>query len=216
MKVFLSFLVMFVLSAGITFFLTHNPVAKPQPLIKPLSESAFSVEDAPSDSLRGHIATMSGEILWQSRVATAPAALITQPEILQGENIVTKETGTIVLDYKNAARITIQPDSELDIVQSLPANLVMTQQSGTITFEKLGSVPLSVKSSNLLVNQDQGKMSITVSPDQTSVTVDVLEGTAHAAYTDENNTSQVTEIPEGNEFVFDISTQTSSLKPLTQ
>jgi hypothetical protein len=211
MKVFLSFLVMFLLSAGITFFLTHSPVLKRGPLIKPLSITSFSRENAPSDSLRGHIATMSGEVLWQSRVATSPAVLITQPEILQGENLVTKDTGTLVLSYLAAVKITLQPNSELDIVQTLPANIVVAQQNGTITYEKQGAIPVSVKISGLLVNLDKGNMSISLDPDQTTVTVQVMEGQAHAAYTDDTNTSQVTAIPEGSTFTYDINSGSGSL-----
>jgi hypothetical protein len=211
MKVFFSFLVMFILSAGIMFFLTNKPVEKNEALVKPISTSAFSMEDAPSESLRGHIASMSGDVLWQSRVATEPAQLVAQRDIMQGENLVTKDTGTLELIYQNVADIIVDQDSEIDIVQALPASIVITQQNGNVTYKKSGSIPLAVKISGLLVSLEEGTVTITFDNANTSVNVVASNGKAKVAYTDSDNTSEVTEVETGNTFVFDTDSLTGSL-----
>lgn len=204
MKVFFTFLFMFLVSAGITFFLTHKPEDEKKQIVRPFSVSSFSMEDAPSDALKGKIASMSGEVLWQSRVASEPARLDQPQEILQGENIVTRNTGSVALNFNDAAIITIDPDSELDIVQTLPANLVMTQKSGSILYQKPGIVPVSVKTGGLLVNQEEGTMRITFDVQQATVTVNVTEGKARVAHTDEEDTSVVREVTSGDSFVYEL------------
>jgi hypothetical protein len=214
MKIFLVFIFSILLSAAATFFLTNKPEQQHKPLVTPQSVSAFSLEDAPSDSLKGEITTMTGNVFWQSRIATEPAQLTRERDILQGENLITKNTGTLTLSYNNAAEITVSPNSELAVIQTLPANIVLTQKSGIADYHKIGTIPLSVQASNLLINQEKGMMTISIDDVHSSITVNVKEGNVSMAYTDSENTSVVSNVAAGNAFVFDTDLQTGSIQPL--
>src|SRR5437763_1209366 len=67
--------------------------------VSALPTSAFSLENAPTKSLRGTIQTLTGEVEWQSRTATTPAALTTIATIQQAERLVTKDTGNVVVAF---------------------------------------------------------------------------------------------------------------------
>src|SRR3989344_3525327 len=49
--------------------------------------SLFSLENAPSESLKGKIEKMSGDIFWFGRVATEPARISSPIDVQQGENL---------------------------------------------------------------------------------------------------------------------------------
>ena len=195
------FLAAFLLSAAVTFFLTQ-PVEKPKKIVTPMSASAFSIEDAPSDSLRGKITSFSGDVFWQSRIATQPAQLTFERDILQGENLLTKETGNAGVAFKNTAGITILPDTEIAFIQTLPANVVIKQLSGSAEYTKLGNTPVSVQISDLLIDQKEGILQVSVNQDISEITVAVQDGNANVAYVDAEENSSVVSVTAGNAFVY--------------
>jgi hypothetical protein len=214
MKTGLLFLFFFLLSAEVTFILTQ-PKGQ-STVVKPLSVSEFSMEDAPRDSLNGRITSFNGDVQWQSRVATEPAQLKRKRIILQGESIQTKDTGNVTFEFNNTASITLLANTEVAIIQSLPANLLLQQKTGDATYTKLGKISVSMQVSNLLINQEEGKLNISIDPDLSYVTVKVKEGSAKAAYTNSENVSTVVAVTAGNAFVFDLASLTGSVEPITQ
>jgi len=65
----------------------------------------YSLEDPPSESLRGQIATMSGEIYWQGRIATESSQIFDPQEILQGESVSIKKDSDLTIEFDNACII---------------------------------------------------------------------------------------------------------------
>jgi hypothetical protein len=196
------------ISAICTFILTTSAVKERLKIQPPPLATAFSLQNPPKESLQGEIVSLSGDVAWQSRVATQPAQLKTPRKVLQGENIVTKTDGKVTMTFLNTVTMNMFSDSEVDIIQTLPANMVLVQQSGTTTYTVFGKVPVSVRAQDLLLQQKQGAMNVIVDKDAATVTVKVTDGNATAAYTDADNTSVLTPITSGRSFVFDETTLT--------
>ena len=55
-----------------------------QQLQSPLATLSFSLETAPSESLRGTIVSLSGDVGWQSRISTQAAQITKSMQIQQG------------------------------------------------------------------------------------------------------------------------------------
>ena len=102
----------------------------------PPLHTRFSLSEAPADSLRATITRLSGEVTWESRTASS-ASPLTAPRILQqGEILTTGQSGTASLTLADTCSITLSPDTELNLIQTLPANIVLEIPLGKITSEK--------------------------------------------------------------------------------
>ena len=178
----------------------------------PFVGSQFSLENAPSKSLKGKIISMTGEIEWQSRVATESSKLTNSTtQIQQGESLKTLSTGNITVQFGDAAKIILLPKTKVDIIQTLTDDIVFNQTSGSATYEKTASYPVSVRILHLLVENGG---SVTASIDELTgiITVSSDKGGATAAYNDQNNTSNIVKIPEGQKYVFNDDTRQGELE----
>jgi len=105
-------------------------------------KTLFSIENAPSQTLSGKIASMSGSVAWQLRTADY-ATLINSPVKLNN-----KEKQFPLM--KTEKRLSIFPQSEHDVfpntqvnfIQTLPANFVIEQKQGISTYTKNGNIPV--------------------------------------------------------------------------
>jgi hypothetical protein len=185
-------------------------------LASPLPQTHFSLEDAPTDSLRGTIATFSGEVQWQSRTATMPAALTVTRTLQQGEEVVTGDDGTLTLLFPTLLRIALKPNTSLSALQTIPNALVFAQQTGSATYTQLLTTPLSVRSRYLLIQQNAGTMTVMVDADTGDSTIAVLQGSVTVAYNDSANVSTVQTISEGNTFIFQGSNRQGIIKSTTK
>lgn len=205
--------------AGGTYFFLHRPLSR-SAFLSPLSQNqlppptAFSLENAPRDSLRGQIATMSGEIFWQSRTATEPAKLLTPIILQQGENLIASDGGKMVVNFPADLTISLTPRSQINIIQTLPVNLVFEQPAGTITYEASQSGTISVRSRRLLVNFTDGQVQVNTDSDNHVVTVGVFKGEGKLSYNDRNFTSQVVNLPAGRIFIFNDDRRTGRISRL--
>lgn len=173
--------------------------------------STFSLENPPSNSLKGQITTFSGDAFLQSRTASLPAELTSLQEVVQGENLVTKDKGTITVAFANRETLTIAPNSEIDFIQTLPANIVVAQQAGKIQYTKSSTVPFSITAFSLLVNQQQGTLTVLVDNKNKTATVEVKNGSVQLAYVDTDQNTQVVNLSQGQTFVYDATTQTGDV-----
>lgn len=178
-----------------------------------LPSSQFSLNNAPKESIRGTISSMSGLINWQSRTATQPSELISPVQIQQGEIVSTGTNGHINIGFPSIGSIDLLPNSSTEIIQTLPVDFVINQSQGITTFTKTGKTPISVRTLNMLTQENSGKMVISVNTNNSTVTVDVLKGEAQSAFNDLNNQSSVQTIQEGNELVFHDDTRQTSINP---
>ncbi len=180
-------------------------VKKPNVEIKiPFIGSQFSLENAPSESLKGKIISMSGEVNWLSRVATESSKLANNTQLQQGESVMTGSEGNIKIQFGNAAEINLLPKTQIDIIQTLPDNIVFNQASGSALFKKTANYPLSVRALHLLVETEN---SVTISIDNSIVTLKSDLGNSKAAFNDLNNESQVITVTEGSRYTFNDDTR---------
>lgn len=212
---------LFVVSVGIGigivfFYAVLVPPFQKKTMASPLPHSFFSFENAPSTSLKGTIATFSGEVKWESRTATQPATLTRVRSIQQGEEVYTGDDGTMTLHFPSVLSISLKPQTSLALVQTLPDNFVLTQNSGSATYEQQKMTSLSIRSHHLLIEQNEGTMSITTNPDTTDVLLTVERGSATVAYNDNESVSKVLSIPEGKQFIFHDDGRQGFIKTATQ
>lgn len=215
MKNIITFILYFFLGVFLVFsFKKIDQTSYLQEIKTPLALSSFSLDLAPSKSLRGTIVSLSGEVGWQSRTATQPAQISKLIQIQQGEGIATKDTGRVTVVFSKIADIIIDPETEINFIQTLPTNILIEQNSGTVDYEALNANSLNVRIQNLIIKINKGKVTASINKEQTHITVDVKEGTITAGYNDLNYVTRVVNIDSDNRFTFRTDTKKMSILPL--
>lgn len=189
---------------AILYFLVraNNPirVITPKPLIPP---TAYSDAYAPKESVKGQIATMSGEIWWIDRISSELTKLATPGAVKQGETYATSDNGILEINFPDYGSVNLTSKSEVGIDQTLPVNFVFDQASGSATFTSLGRSPFSVRSLHLLTTIASGSATINLDYKKHLINLKVISGSIKLAYNDTNLISQVLEILQGKSFRFD-------------
>ncbi len=163
----------------------------------------YTPEIAPTNTLRGDISSIEGDVSWVSRIATEPASLSAGIQIQQGEQIVTAVESEVSIDFEDDVNITLSENTRLAITQTLPASIVLTQRYGNVRYTVSSSkYPISVRIRRLLVRMYEGEVDISVEEDDPVISVDVSEGAAEVAYNDSDFTSQRLMIEDGEVFTF--------------
>ncbi len=214
-----KYLLLFILSIGLGFailllgyiYFYNQPVTLQNPL---LPVTHFSLENAPSDSLKGKISSLSGNVAWESRTS-AIANLISEPiTIWQGEEVITQGNGNADVVFPNGINLHMFSSSDLSIIQTLPADIVFEQNQGTIEYQNFqGKLPLSINALDLLLNVNKGSVKILVDKDNSVVNVFVSSGSATAAFTDTDNNPKVQKIDKGSKATFDNNAKTINIAP---
>ena len=181
---------------------TNTNIISKTPVTESEIESIkYSLEEPPSQSLRGKIATMSGEIHWQSRTATESSQITDLREIVQGETLWTKDSSQLKLVFDTVCGVEMSENTTIDVVQTLPVNLVFRQSEGLTIYEKTGEYPLSVRSLSLLSDID-GKTEISIDGDKNIIYVNVVSGSTTIAHNDADYVSHQLQISEGQTYSF--------------
>jgi len=175
------------------------------------TNSNFSLENAPSESLRGQITAMTGGVDWQGRVATVSARIMSPISIQQGEDLITEENATLSLSFPNACTVNFSPKTEIDVIQTIPASLVFTQITGVGEYIKTGDDPVSVRTLNLLTEVD-GDSIISINPKKPIITLSVKSGSIVAAYNDLKYNSHEVTVIAGHTYTFNSSTRKGAAK----
>jgi len=201
MKQFFLFFLIGLIGAFV-YFSTHNQQIA-LPIIQSLRpKTQFSIEQAPKDSLKATIKELTGMVSWESRTAIAPSILKKDVLIQQGENLLTENDGKVTLQYADQAEVYISPKTAVAIIQTLPANFVFSQASGSAEYKKMGKIPVSVRSYHLIVLID-GDSTVSVDNATGIITVDVKKGTAKVGFNDLDYVSQVKDLKEGEKWEYD-------------
>jgi len=79
---------------------------------------------------------MKGNIDWQGRTATEAAGISAPITIQQGENLITEAGGSLTLVFQNACSLNFSEKTEIDIIQTLPADIVFSQSAGWRSIQK--------------------------------------------------------------------------------
>ena len=173
----------------------------------------FSLENSPTESMRGSLTELSGNVFWKSRTATQSAALPQTVQIQQGEEVGTGEDGNLTVHFSNGRSLSIFPKSHVNIIQTLPGNLVLQQTDGTVTYKNSGKLPLAVRALGLLTQFEGGEVKISVNQTASVVSVQVIGGSAVAAYNDLKYLSHVLTVFQGKLLTFNDLKKRISLKP---
>jgi hypothetical protein len=210
-------LVMFLLYVllGVFIVISYKKVIQAlssQEFKTPLATSSFSLENAPSESMRATIVSLSGEVGWQSRIATQPARITEPIQIQQGEKILTKEDGLVKMVFTKKANIIINPNTEIDLIQTLPWNILVEQNTGIAEYMVMSGA-LNVRSHGILIQIKAGNASLSVSKNYQYITVDVEEGSIIAGYNDVNYVTQVVYAQAGEKLIYRTDTENASLIP---
>jgi len=186
---------------------TTHPSEPITNIIKNVTKPAFSIINAPSLSVIGSIKEMSGEVKWQSRIATQSSEIKNPITLQQGEEIETGETGSLTVEFPNEAVIRIMPKTQINFVQTLPVNFVTSVVNGGATFTKTANTPVSIRAMHLLIKQNSGDLSIGVDTENSLVNINILKGSVTIAYNDLNLISHVTNIDAGKRITFNDSSR---------
>ncbi len=170
-------------------------------------EPDFSIAVAPSESIRGNIKQMTGNVFWQSRTATESAFLTSLITLQQGEEIQTKENSSLIVEFPNVINIAILPKTQIDFVQTLPVEFVTSIASGSATFKKLSDIPVSVRSYHLLVKQNSGEVSMSIDTDNGITHLNIISGSVTLAYNDLDLTSHVANFTASQKINFNDATR---------
>lgn len=173
-------------------------------------KSGFSIDEAPKNSIKGTIESMLGIVKWESRIATAPSEIIKPVTISQGEVLETDKNGEATITFKNIASITLSSESKISITQTLPINFVFDQKQGSITYEKLGETPISVRALHLLTKINYGKIILSIDKETGEITINAKKGSAQIGFNDINNVSTVKDIQEGEKVIYNDDTRETS------
>jgi hypothetical protein len=157
---------------------------------------------------------MSGEIKWQSRVATEAAQIKKPISIQQGEELISGEDGSATIYYQNGLRLFLSPGSHVSFVQMLSTNFVFNQLKGEVEYQKRSSVPLAIRSLHLLIQMDDSNGDIQMTIDEKTAEVDLIirRGSVRIAFNDEKNLSNVINLREGDHYQFDDKKRQGSLE----
>src|SRR5260370_20791662 len=109
---------------------------------------------------------MSGEVLWESRIASQCSPLSAAQAIQQGEEVDIGKDGLGSISFDKTLTFTLSNNTQVAIVQTLPANLIMQLKTGSVKIEKLdSSIPVSWRGLDLLIDLQKGEYQITVNKD---------------------------------------------------
>lgn len=170
-------------------------------------EKIFSIEPAPKQARVGTIATMTGQIFWQSRIATQSSEIKDLKQVQQAELLGTGKDSSVSALFNDAVSINLSSDSEIEFLQTLPLNFVFRQNKGTIIYEKIGTVPLSIRTLHLLISVLTGKISLATDMETHIVTLEVLEGSVKLGYNDVDYNTQTLELKKGERYIFEDDTR---------
>lgn len=215
MKKIIFFVVAIPVGFAAIYFYFKSQKTETNPVVQikiPFVGSQFSLENAPSQSLKGLVISSSGDIGWQGRVATEESKLKENIEIQQGESVATKENGNITIQFGKDATVSLLPKTKVDIIQTLSADIVFNQASGSAVYIRSGSSPVSIRAAHLLIENGDTVSIIFNDLNKNLVSVEAVSGTAKIAFNDSSFTSNVITITEDQTYVFNDDTRQGELK----
>lgn len=213
MKWILIFIFFFIVGCGLVIgyaYQSHKQIFFTV-LNSPIT-TKFSLENAPEDSLKGTIASMSGTVNWQSRTAKTFVQLKSPRLIQQGEELSTGRSGKAGVLIQKAAAIILSPNSDVNFIQMLPINLVMEQDKGTVIYQDAGQSAMSVKTLDLITAVNRAWAVISVDSKTQTVTVIAQKSSITEGYVDSQGNSNVVTVNAGQKFVFDDTTQEGTVE----
>lgn len=212
MKNLVLLVISFLIGVGAVFaFSLINKQNNPpkQSADKKTSEPNFKIESPPSESLKGLIASRSGTLLWESRIATAPAEIGDNIQIQQGERLISEQNSKVTVNFDQAGFFELSENSDLAFIQTLPAELVVEQKKGKIRYTVNGKFPLSIKIRNALISKKSGVIEIALTEDDPAILISTIRKTAVIGFNDSDNISQLFNLREGQIYEYNSEERTT-------
>ena len=174
------------------------------------SPQDLDLEHAPSQSLRGKIVNISGDLYWQSRTQTESAKITQTRDIQQGETLETKDNTEVEVNFQKVVTVKLQSNAKIYFAQTLPQNIVLGQSSGVIEYKKEGTNTISINSLGLLINLNEGDIKITTKTDKNLISVNIIKGSITIAYKNASDETVQETINSPSNFIFDNQRKTLS------
>lgn len=214
MKTFLIVILSFIFGMAISLIIRYGLNQKFMPLAKNNlpNPTHFSLINPPDKSVNGKILFLSGNVFWENRIATQPSKLILPTPIEQGEELYTKNNGQISINFPNFGTITLLPNSNLDIIQTLPENLVILQNKGKAVYQKQGNNAFSIRTFNLLINLKQGESVVNINLKTQTATINVEKGLITTAFIDSQGNTDTLNVYQKQSFIFNNNTSTGAVQ----
>lgn len=160
-------------------------------------QSSF-VFKPPADALKGKLSLFKGDVKKKPRDKEEFKDVNVGEEILQGERIATGKKSQAIVEFPNFLRVNLGSDTEIGFNNLIPANFLISQSPGSVTYELLrDATPISVRSLHVLLTVYSGKSEVVVSDE--TITDKVLSGQAKLALVDLENKTHIWEIKEGQQ-----------------
>lgn len=215
MKYIILFIIFVFLGFGLMFvFFQSKPktIVPSQTMVQEVKQAVaptFSIDSPPSESLKGEITSQSGNLLWESRTATVPGELKNTRQIQQGEKLITLEKSTATVNFANIGSIIFSEKSDVSFIQTLPINLVVQQNRGTVEYTVNGNTPLSVRIRSALVTTVSGTIKITMTDGESTILISTPSGAAQIGYNDKDYISRVFTLREGQVYEYNSDERTT-------
>jgi len=177
-----------------------------------LSTIPFSLEKAPSNSISGILLSWSGQILYESRIATQEALLTSVVPVEQGESFETKSGAKFSVLFSPIATLSAEPKTKVSIVQAIPEQMVFEQNFGKITYQVSDGKKISVRTLHALIEKSNGSMVVTLDTDTKLITIIVKSGTAVVGFNDSNTVSTLLPLASGDTYIFHDDTRIGHLQ----
>jgi hypothetical protein len=133
MKSWMIFIIALIVGfVGIGILKLQDHPAAEALLIPAMEVKDYSFEKAPSQTINGIVTSFSGEVAWQSRIATEEATVSSLSTIQQGEKIKTGKDGVVNLSFNEFGKLIISSSSEITFAQTLPQNFVFYNRAGQL------------------------------------------------------------------------------------
>lgn len=157
----------------------------------------------PKQAVQGMVSAVSGEVKKQSRDKENPEDLKLYDRVLQGETVNTAQTSTVRIGFTDIAAVEIGEQTDLSFVSLIPAQFLLVQSTGKITYQVLKNHSVSIRSKHLLVVLSEGKMRLSINEASGQQDLVMLSGTAKIGLVDKENETHGWNLKQGQRTVID-------------
>lgn len=173
------------------------------------SSTGFSVSTPPSQSLKGTITSRSGILFWESRTASEPSELTETVPILQGERLITEDKSSAEVHFDTFGTLELSENADVSFIQTFPADFVVEQKKGTVTYTMDGTTPLSIRLRSALLTKTTGIVTVTITDGDPLILITTTQGTAQIGFNDLDYVSQVFSLREGQVYEYNSDDRTA-------
>lgn len=159
--------------------------------------STFTLEP-PSEALKGKLLLTEGKVKKEPREKDEFEEVSLKEEILQGEKLVTGEKSQAIVEFPDFLRVDLDSNVEIGFINLIPANFLVSQSSGSVTYKLLqNDAPINVRSLHALLTINSGESEVTVKDEE--VIIKILSGKTKLALVDLENETHIWKLEKGQQ-----------------